>query len=102
MATDSGTESTIKTGNLTATTTVKHADPEQFESSGTGYTLGARFVCLFVWFRCIVGNALSEDGDDHDVMVMMMMMMIIIIIIIIILYINMNVCLFVPYTNPHF
>jgi hypothetical protein len=44
MATDRGTESTIKMGNLTATTTLKHAEPEQSESSGTVYTLGAWFV----------------------------------------------------------
>jgi len=36
---------------------------------------------LFVWFRCIVGNALNEDGDDHDVMVMTIIIIIIIIII---------------------
>jgi hypothetical protein len=45
MATDSGTETTIKMGNLTATTTLKYADPGTIRDySGTAYTLGAWFV----------------------------------------------------------
>ena len=51
-----------------------------------------------VCFRCIVGNTLNEDGDDHDVMVMMIMMMMIkIIIIIIIIWSPVNIsCLQTP------